>query len=316
LVGSFFFFTFSTLVGVLTGLILAGSTVGYRMAIVNVNGPILDATIYLSMLAVFIQSILMGIWLFYYKHNENSHKSNVLDAQFQIINEPSSNSLKKEQNNDDEPLIFAELNTEIEELTVVDALEKMKLGNISASGGVYIGVASDKIVANPGTITGSIGVIIRGNNLSELLDKIGIKFETVKSGVFKDILSPDKALSEEGRELLQGLIDESYKQFTEAVAEGRNLPVQEVRKFADGRIFTGTQAKELGLVDEVGDEFVARELAAKMVNIDPKIQPLTFGKKKKKILGLIPGSRMIEKIINNIFFELDSSNKVLWLYKP
>ena len=93
-------------------------------------------------------------------------------------------------------------------------------GNISASGGVYIGVASDKIVANPGTITGSIGVIIRGNNISELLDKVGIKFETVKSGVFKDILSPDKPLSEEGRKLLQGLIDESYKQFTEAVAEG------------------------------------------------------------------------------------------------
>jgi protease-4 len=159
-------------------------------------------------------------------------------------------------------------------------------------------------------------VIIRGNNLSELLDKVGIKFETVKSGVFKDILSPDKPLSEDGRRLLQGLIDESYKQFTEAVAEGRNLPVEKVREFADGRIFTGSQAKDLGLVDEVGDEFVARELAAKMVNIDPKIQPLTFGKKKKKILGLIPGSRMIEKIINNIFFEFDSSNKVLWLYKP
>ena len=159
-------------------------------------------------------------------------------------------------------------------------------------------------------------MIIRGNNLSELLDKIGIKFETVKSGVFKDILSPDKPLSKEGRDLLQGLIDESYKQFTEAVAEGRNLPVEEVRKFADGRIFTGTQALELGLVDKLGDEFIARELAAEMVNIDPKIQPLTFGKKKKKILGLIPGSRVIEKIINNIFFEFDSTNKVLWLYKP
>ena len=72
----------------------------------------------------------------------------------------------------------------------------------------------------------------------------------------------------------------------------------------------------MGLIDEVGDEFVARELAAKLVNIDPKIKPLTFGKKKKKILGLIPGSKIIEKIINNIFFEIDSSNKILWLYKP
>ena len=189
-------------------------------------------------------------------------------------------------------------------------------GNISASGGVYIGVASDKIVANPGTITGSIGVIIRGNNLSELLNKIGIKFETVKSGIYKDILSPDKPLSKEGRELLQSLIDESYRQFTEAVAEGRNIPVDEVKGFADGRIFTGTQAKDLGLVDKLGDEFVARELAAEMVKVDSKIEPITFGKKKKKILGLIPGSRIIEKIIQNIFFEVNSSNKLLWLYKP
>ena len=189
-------------------------------------------------------------------------------------------------------------------------------GNISASGGVYIGVAADKIVANPGTITGSIGVIIRGNNISELLNKIGIKFETVKSGLYKDILSPDKPLSDEGRELLQNLINESYDQFTEAVSEGRNIPIEEVKKFADGRIFTGTQAKELGLVDEIGDEMVARELAAAMANIDIKIDPLTLGKKKKRILGFIPGSSIVEKLMHNLLFEINSSNKVLWLYKP
>ena len=159
-------------------------------------------------------------------------------------------------------------------------------GNISASGGVYIGVASDKIVANPGTITGSIGVIIRGNNLSELLDKIGIKFETVKSGIYKDILSPDKPLSEDGRALLQSLIGRKLQTIHWSSFGGRNLPVEEVRKFADGRIFTGTQAKELGLVDEIGDEVVARELAAKMVNIDSKMQPLTFGKKKRRYWAL------------------------------
>ena len=189
-------------------------------------------------------------------------------------------------------------------------------GNISASGGVYIGVAADKIVANPGTITGSIGVIIRGNNISELLNKIGIKFETVKSGLFKDILSPDKPLSKEGRELLQNLIDESYKQFTNAVSEGRDIPVEEVKKFADGRIFTGTQAKELGLVDEIGDEYKAREIAAEMTNIDLKIDPLTIGKKKKKILGLIPGSELTQKLINLLNFEIETINKLLWLYKP
>ncbi len=189
-------------------------------------------------------------------------------------------------------------------------------GNISASGGVYIGVAADKIVANPGTITGSIGVIIRGNNISELLGKIGIKFETVKSGLYKDILSPDKPLSEEGRALLQSLIDESYNQFTEAVSEGRNINIEDVKKFADGRIFTGTQAKGLGLVDEIGDEIVARELAANMANIDKKMEPLTFGKKKKKILGLIPGGSIAESFFNKFLFEIESSNKLLWLYRP
>jgi len=189
-------------------------------------------------------------------------------------------------------------------------------GNISASGGVYIGVAADKIIANPGTITGSIGVIIRGNNISELLDKIGIKFETIKSGLFKDILSPDKPLSEEGRALLQNLIDESYRQFAEAVSVGRNIPIEEVKKFADGRIFTGTQAKELGLVDDIGDEFLAREVAAEMANIDIKIEPVTLNKKKKKILGVIPGGSFIEKIFGNLIFEIDISNKLLWLYRP
>ena len=189
-------------------------------------------------------------------------------------------------------------------------------GNISASGGVYIAVAADKIIANPGTITGSIGVIIRGNNISELLSKIGIKFETIKSGLFKDILSPDKPLSDEGRALLQGLIDESYEQFVGAVSEGRNIPKEEVKKFADGRIFTGSQAKGLGLVDEVGDEMVAREIAAEAANIDSKLEPVTIGKKKKKIFGLIPGSKILEKLFFNIFFEIDSSNKILWLYKP
>ncbi|KRO91320.1 MAG: protease, partial [cyanobacterium BACL30 MAG-120619-bin27] len=115
-------------------------------------------------------------------------------------------------------------------------------GNISASGGVYIGVAAEKIVANPGTITGSIGVILRGNNLSKLLERLGVSFETVKSGLYKDILSPDRALSEGERKLLQSLIDSSYHQFVEAVATGRGLDQETVRGFADGRVFSGAQA--------------------------------------------------------------------------
>ena len=112
------------------------------------------------------------------------------------------------------------------------------------------------------------------------------------------------------------MIDESYKQFTNAVSEGRNIPVEEVRKFADGRIFTGSQAKELGLVDEIGDEYKAREIAAEMTNTDLKIEPLTIGKKKKKILGIIPGGEFTQKLFNLLSFEIETINKLLWLYKP
>ena len=189
-------------------------------------------------------------------------------------------------------------------------------GNISASGGVYIGVGADKIVANPGTITGSIGVILRGNNLSKLLERIGIRFETIKSGTYKDILSPDRALTTEEKELLQSLIDSSYEQFVTAVAKGRNLSNDSVKDFADGRVFTGAQAKELGLVDELGDEDHARVVAAKLAEIDEDLQPITLGRPKKKILGLIPGSELIFKISDLISLELSSNGQILWLFRP
>ena len=189
-------------------------------------------------------------------------------------------------------------------------------GNISASGGVYVGVGAEKIVANPGTITGSIGVILRGNNLSKLLERVGIKFETIKSGLYKDILSPDRALTIEEKELLQSLIDSSYEQFVTAVSEGRNLSKEIVRSFADGRVFTGAQAKEIGLVDELGDEDYARVVAAKLANIDEKLQPITLGRPKKKFLGFLPGSDLIFKMIDIIDIDFLSNGQLLWIFRP
>ena len=189
-------------------------------------------------------------------------------------------------------------------------------GNISASGGVYVGVGAEKIVANPGTITGSIGVILRGNNLSKLLERIGIRFETIKSGVYKDILSPDRSLTPEEKELLQSLIDSSYEQFVKEVSKGRQLSEEVVRSFADGRVFTGAQAKELGLVDELGDEDHARIVAAKLAGIDEKLQPITLGRPKKKIFGFIPGSDSLFKFVDLINIELGSTGQPLWLFRP
>jgi protease IV len=190
-------------------------------------------------------------------------------------------------------------------------------GNISASGGVYIGVAAERIVANAGTITGSIGVILRGNNLSRLLERIGIQFETVKSGLYKDILSPDRALTAAERQLLQDLIDASYGQFVAAVATGRGLPEDDVRAFADGRVFTGAQAQTLGLVDQLGDEDAARRLAAELAGLDPdKTRPVTFGRPAKRFAGLVPGRALLASIGDGFALELAWSGQPLWLYRP
>ncbi len=190
-------------------------------------------------------------------------------------------------------------------------------GNISASGGVYVGVAAEKIVANPGTITGSIGVILRGNNLSKLLEKIGIGFETVKSGAFKDILSPDRPLTQKERELLQELIDSSYNQFVSAVAEGRQISLEKVCAFSDGRVFSGAQAKELGLIDELGDEEHARQLAAKLADLDKDSgKPINFNPPKKKLAGIIPGGSIISRLIDLLNLEFSNEGLLLWLFRP
>ncbi|MDJ0534961.1 MAG: signal peptide peptidase SppA [Xenococcaceae cyanobacterium MO_207.B15] len=194
-------------------------------------------------------------------------------------------------------------------------------GNISASGGVYIGVGAKHIVANPGTITGSIGVILRGNNLERLLDKIGVSFKTIKSGPYKDILSFDRQLTEEEERILQELIDTSYDQFVKTVAEGRNLEVATVKTFADGRIFTGEQALELGVVDRLGTEEDARRWAAELAGLDPeKAECFTIEEPKSLVNRFLPGRSQTKSSIaagiDWIEFELATSGQPLWLYRP
>ncbi|TGG85762.1 MAG: signal peptide peptidase SppA [Aphanocapsa feldmannii 277cV] len=190
-------------------------------------------------------------------------------------------------------------------------------GNISASGGVYIGVAAQEIVANAGTITGSIGVILRGSNLSELLRRIGVSFETVKSGRFKDILAPDRALAPEERTLLQALIDSSYGQFVQAVAVGRKLDPAQVRAFADGRVFSGEQARELGLVDHLGDEDFAQRRAAELAGLNPDKAPcVTLGTAPKGLSRFLPGSRLLSMIMREVELEVLQSGAPLWLFRP
>ena len=145
------------------------------------------------------------------------------------------------------------------------------MGSLAASGGYYTASAANKIVANPGTITGSIGVIIQYLELEELFKKIGVRLEVGKSGDFKDIGSPHRKLSKRDEEMIRGLITDIQKQFVSAVARGRGLSVEHVQEVADGRILTGANAKELGLVDVLGNFQDAVDLAKKMVGIKGEV---------------------------------------------
>jgi protease-4 len=176
------------------------------------------------------------------------------------------------------------------------------LGAVAASGGYYIATATQKIVANPGTITGSIGVLMEFVRFEELLDKIGVTLEVIKSGEFKDIGSPHRELTAREKEIIRTLIDDIQKQFVNAVASGRNLSLEKTREIADGRIFSGARAKELGLVDDLGNFQDAVEIAKKIAGIEGDVT-LVYPKKSKLelwdlILGRAAGS--VVRLIQNM----------------
>lgn len=160
-----------------------------------------------------------------------------------------------------------EIHAEIQRLRKVKPIIA-SMGSAAASGGYYVAAPADLIFANPGTITGSIGVIMEFTNIQELLEKIGLRAQVVKSGEHKDIGSPVRPMSDDDRAILQAVIDDVHSQFVMAVAEGRELPPERVRELADGRIFTGRQAQELGLVDELGGLQAAIAKAGELGGID------------------------------------------------
>jgi protease-4 len=157
------------------------------------------------------------------------------------------------------------------------------MGTVAASGGYYIAAASNTIVANPGTITGSIGVVMNLSNYEELQRWAKIKSYNIKSGKFKDMGSPTRMITEEERTIFQDMIDSMLGQFVDDIARGRGdkMEKEKIRKLADGRIFTGKDAQELGLVDELGGLNETIELAAKAVGIKGKPK-LVYPKEKKK----------------------------------
>ena len=166
------------------------------------------------------------------------------------------------------------------------------MGTLAASGGYYIASAAEKIFANPGTLTGSIGVIMAFSNAKRLMEKIGLQPEVIKAGEYKDIGSPARAMTKKEKSLLQSVVSDVHQQFIEAVAIGRGISIEEVTKIADGRILTGRQAHSLNLVDQMGGLQVSIEQLAKKVGIIgiPKII------KEKPRVGLL--ERILKAAIN------------------
>lgn len=163
----------------------------------------------------------------------------------------------------------------------------VSMGSLAASGGYYISAPATMIYANPGTITASIGVILKLSNIEALMDKIGIKSNTIKTGRFKDSGSPLRKLSEEDRAMLQSVIDSTHEQFVKAVASGRKLPIDEVRRIADGRILSGEQALALKLVDRLGTLQDAIEEAGRQAGIKGDPEVILPPKKKVNYLDLL-----------------------------
>lgn len=144
------------------------------------------------------------------------------------------------------------------------------LNETAASGGYYVALPADKIIASPTTITGSIGVISQTLNVEELLKKYGVKVETIKSGKYKDILSSFRQMTGEEQKIIQNIIDEYYQQFLNLIKENRKIDEEKLKEIADGRVFTASQAKELNLIDYLGYEQEAIDLAANLSNIKEK----------------------------------------------
>jgi len=165
----------------------------------------------------------------------------------------------------------------------------VSMGSLAASGGYYISAPATLIYANPGTITASIGVIIKLSNIEALMDKIGIKATVIKTGKYKDSGSPVRELTAEDRAMFQSVIDSTHNQFIKAVASGRKLPEDEVRRIADGRVLSGEQALALKLVDRLGTLQDAIEEAGRLAGIKGEPEVILPPKRKLNYLDLLSG---------------------------
>lgn len=253
------FILFSFMVGIGVGLIISredGFPIGERVAILEVQGVILDSQPYLDSLS-------------------KIKKDDGIKAIVLRIDSPGGAVGPSQE-------IYSEILKLREKKPVIATL-----GSVGASGGYYIACAAQKILANPGTITGSIGVIAQFVSYEQLLKWAKLDVEVIKSGEFKDVGSPFKKMTETEKQYMQQLIDNVYSQFKLAVSKARGIDSKEMDKIADGRIFTGEQAKNLKLIDELGTLSDAISLAGTLSGIKGEPNVSYYPKKKMNFLDFI-----------------------------
>jgi protease-4 len=262
----FILFLFLVVMSAIFAITLKDSPLGGKVALVRVEGPILESKTIVDEISGYVK--------------DRSIKAIVLR-----INSGGGGVAPSQE-------IFSEVKRAAAAKQVV-----VSMGSVAASGAYYIASPATRIIANPGTITGSIGVIMEIPNLKEFLEKLGIKTEVVKSGKHKDMASVFRGIGKDERDILQGLLNDVHEQFISDVAESRKLPVENIRKIADARVFSGKQAIGIGLVDELGDLQHAIKVAANLAGIEG--EPEVVSKKKKSLfLELIDGN------ITEVFFRL------------
>ena len=256
---SLLFILFSFIVGIGVGLIISredGFPIGERIAILEIQGVILDSKPYLDSLS-------------------KIKKDDGIKAIVLRIDSPGGAVGPSQE-------IYSEILKLREKKPVIATL-----GSVGASGGYYIACAAQKILANPGTITGSIGVIAQFVSYEQLLKWAKLDVEVIKSGEFKDVGSPFKKMTETEKQYMQQLIDNVYSQFKLAVSKARGIDSKEMDKIADGRIFTGEQAKNLKLIDELGTLNDAILLSGTMGGITGEPNVVYYPKRRMNFLDFI-----------------------------
>ena len=172
------------------------------------------------------------------------------------------------------------------------------LGTVAASGGYYVASAADLIMSSPGTATGSIGVIMQFANVEQLTRKLGLDFSTLKAGRYKDVGSPFRPMTPEDKAYLQDLLDNIYQQFIRDVAKNRKIPMEKMKELAEGRVYTGEEAKKAGLVDEFGNIQDAIEKAGRLGGIKGRVEAVYPEKDSFSLLRLLLGQDTEESLTN------------------